>query len=153
MSQLEKAKLQEIDKNDQPKGEADVVQFNPSSLKLKLTNSIEGGQSRGKQRRQQNAKSSTVLTVELIFDSADEDNNNQDNRDKPCFLIVRFLLVGHLAVPWAIIGSDDQCVCLVTESGSGQRLLAGREGEETEGERRWCQVTVPLMWRSRTGRA
>ncbi len=77
MSQLEKAKLQEIDKNDQPKGEADVVQFNPSSLKLKLSNSIEGGQSRGKQRRQQNAKSSTVLTVELIFDSADEDNNGK----------------------------------------------------------------------------
>ncbi len=77
MSQLEKAKLQEIDKNDHPKGNPDVVQFNPASLKLKLTNSIEGGQSRGRQRRQHNAKSSTVLTVELIFDSADEDNNGK----------------------------------------------------------------------------
>lgn len=77
MSQLEKAKLQEVraDRNETTEGEPVEVQFNPTSLKLKITNSVEGGQSRGRQRRQQNAKSSTVLTLELIFDSADEDEN------------------------------------------------------------------------------
>ena len=45
MSILEKAKLQEItdDGKDTPVGDAIPVQFNPTTLKLQITNSLEGG--------------------------------------------------------------------------------------------------------------
>jgi hypothetical protein len=48
------------------------VQFNPTSLKLTMSNSTDGGKSRGRQVQQYNGSSSTSLSVELIFDSADE---------------------------------------------------------------------------------
>ena len=74
MAELLKAKLQEVsaDKNQSPVGEAVPVQFNPSSLKLKLQNKTDGGRSRGRQRRQHNGTSSTVLSMDLVFDTADE---------------------------------------------------------------------------------
>lgn len=74
MSELEKAKLQEVsaDSNETPVGDPVEVQFNPNSLKLTLKNAVEGGRARGRQRRQQTGTSSTTLSMDLIFDSADE---------------------------------------------------------------------------------
>jgi hypothetical protein len=41
-------------------------------MRLQISNSTEGGQSRGRQTRQFLGSSSTTLTVELVFDTADE---------------------------------------------------------------------------------
>ena len=74
MSTLEKATLQEIKSDDSraPIGDPIPVQFNPTTLKLQLSNTIEGNRSRGRQSRQYIGSSSTTLTLELIFDTADE---------------------------------------------------------------------------------
>lgn len=49
-----------------------VVQFNPASLRLTMSNSVDGGVSRGRQAQQFVGRSSTTLHVELEFDTADE---------------------------------------------------------------------------------
>ena len=74
MSQLEKATLQAVssDASATPIGDPIPVQFNPSSMRLEIKNSTEGGESRGRQVRQYTGTSSTTLTLELIFDTADE---------------------------------------------------------------------------------
>lgn len=74
MSELLKATLQEVSSDSSQKaiGDPVPVQFNPSSLKLKLQNKTDGGRSRGRQRRQHNGASSTVLSMDLVFDTADE---------------------------------------------------------------------------------
>jgi len=73
---LSKATLLAItaDENPRPKNDAKPVpvQFNPTSLRLQFTNQMEGNQSRGRQRRQYIASSSTKLTLQLIFDTADD---------------------------------------------------------------------------------
>ncbi|HJQ69632.1 MAG TPA: hypothetical protein VKA70_11705 [Blastocatellia bacterium] len=69
--QLEKAKIAELDDQNRVKGEF-PVQFNPTSLRLQITNAIEGGNSAGRQVRQYIGSSSTTLTLDLIFDTADE---------------------------------------------------------------------------------
>src|SRR4030095_5619842 len=48
------------------------VQFNPTTLKLTLSNQVEGGDSQGRQVRQHIGPSSTTLSLDLIFDTADE---------------------------------------------------------------------------------
>lgn len=68
--QLQKAIIEELD-GDTGKG-AFPVQFNPTTLRLTLTNRVEGGQSQGKQVRQHLGPSSTTLSLDLIFDTADE---------------------------------------------------------------------------------
>jgi hypothetical protein len=74
MSQLEKATLQPISSDEaaRPLGPPIPVQFNPSSLRLQIANQTEGGESRGRQVRQYTGSSSTTLSLELIFDTADE---------------------------------------------------------------------------------
>lgn len=74
MGELAKAKLEKVlsDAAETPDGEAFPVQFNPSSLKIKVTNTIEGGRSTARQVRQQTGNSSRTLSLELIFDTADE---------------------------------------------------------------------------------
>ena len=74
MSGLKKATLQEIKADEQGStvGPPIEVQFNPSSLKLQLTNTVEGGVSRTRQARQFLGKGSTVLSFDLIFDTADD---------------------------------------------------------------------------------
>ncbi|MCP5119763.1 MAG: hypothetical protein GY953_53880, partial [bacterium] len=69
MSQLEKATLQAIssDESASPIGDPIPVQFNPTTLRLQITNSTEGGESRGKQVRQYTGSSSSTLNLELIF--------------------------------------------------------------------------------------
>ncbi|MGW1346190.1 CIS tube protein [Kribbella sp. NPDC002412] len=48
------------------------VQFNPASLRLTMSNNVDGGTSRGRQAQQYNGSGSTQLHVELEFDTADE---------------------------------------------------------------------------------
>lgn len=74
MPELSKATLQEIDNQNRPRaGRAAVaVQFNPSSLRLQYSNQSEGGRSAGRQARQHTGNGSATLTVELVFDTADE---------------------------------------------------------------------------------
>ncbi len=87
---LEKAKLQEVsnDAKSTPIGKAVNVQFNPTTLRVKLSNSIEGGKSRGRQKRQYIGSSSSVLTLELVFDTADEGTTAKPRsvREKTNFL-------------------------------------------------------------------
>ena len=69
--ELQKAKIAELDDNDEEK-DSFAVQFNPTTLKLSLTNRVEGGETQGKQVRQHLGASSTTLNLDLIFDTADE---------------------------------------------------------------------------------
>ncbi len=73
MPTLRRATLQEIsaDAAATPLGPEIEVQFNPASLKLDLANRVEGGDSRGRQNRQYLGKTSTTLTFDLHFDTAD----------------------------------------------------------------------------------
>lgn len=74
MPQLSKATLQEIDNANQPRAgrPAVVVQFNPASLRLQYANHSEGGRSAGRSARQHTGEGALTLTVELVFDTADE---------------------------------------------------------------------------------
>jgi hypothetical protein len=70
--------LQEITADAAAKGVGKpvAVQFNPSTLKLRLANEVEGGNSRGRQARQYVGKSSTELSLELVFDTSDEGDDD-----------------------------------------------------------------------------
>jgi hypothetical protein len=92
---LEKAKLQEITSAAaaQPVGTAVDVQFNPTSLKLVLTNTMEGGQAKGRQKRQYIGSSSTKLSMQLIFDTADEGTESKPRSVRELTSgVARFLL-------------------------------------------------------------
>ena len=71
---LEKALLEVIDASPQAKlvGRSLEVQFNPTSLRLQAQNTIEGNRSSSRQVRQFIGSSSATLSMDLIFDSADE---------------------------------------------------------------------------------
>src|SRR5436853_3639359 len=69
--QLQKATIAEIGDNDRLTDEL-PVQFNPTSLRLQVTNTLEGGKTMGRQVRQYIGSSSTTLSLDLIFDTADE---------------------------------------------------------------------------------
>ncbi|MEI6668464.1 MAG: hypothetical protein WCP29_09935 [Acidobacteriota bacterium] len=73
MPTLKKATLQEIkaDASAAPIGAEIEVQFNPASLTLELANRVEGGDTRGRQNRQYLGKTSTTLSFDLHFDTAD----------------------------------------------------------------------------------
>lgn len=79
MTELQKATLVKLTAGDNPTedGTPVEVQFNPASMRLALTNETEGGRSRGRQERQFTGLSSTDLTFDLVFDTADEDNGGQ----------------------------------------------------------------------------
>jgi hypothetical protein len=51
------------------------VQFNPATLRLQMTNNVEGGEARHRTAQQYTGSSSTTLTLELHFDSADQRSN------------------------------------------------------------------------------
>src|SRR5712671_5954359 len=75
MAELKKATLQEITADASAKpvlGTELPVQFNPASLKLDLANRVEGGDTLGRQNRQYLGKTSTTLTFDLHFDTADQ---------------------------------------------------------------------------------
>jgi hypothetical protein len=74
MTSYSKAKLQPVrdDENETPEGEPIEVQFNPNSLRLSRSASNDVGATDGRQRPQYLGTSSATLTVELVFDTADE---------------------------------------------------------------------------------
>lgn len=75
MSALARADLQVLDR----KGTATdtiPVQFNPTTMQLQMSNSVDGATSKGRQTQQYNGSSSTVLSLDLEFDTADEGTND-----------------------------------------------------------------------------
>lgn len=96
MSGLEKATLTRLsnDANDTEEGEPIPVQFNPSSLKLTLSNNTEGGASRGRPQRQFSGNASTELAFDLVFDTADEDDGSGGPRSvrEKTALVEQFVL-------------------------------------------------------------
>src|SRR2546423_7633527 len=99
MSGLVKASLQEIrsDRAGTPIGNAVDVQFNPASLRLALSNHVEGGQARHNQARQFVGKSSTGPSFELQFETADE----ADGLGAPVSVLHRPAPVGKFGSPKA----------------------------------------------------
>ena len=71
MSALEKARLEVVDGGGNVTDSV-PVQFNPTTMSLQMSNSNDGGSSRGRQTQQYNGSSSTTLTLDLEFDTADE---------------------------------------------------------------------------------
>jgi Contractile injection system tube protein len=71
---LAKASLQELtgDRNPTESGAPIDVQFNPASLRLQMTNNVEGGKTTTRPVEQHTGTSSDTLTLELVFDTADE---------------------------------------------------------------------------------
>jgi hypothetical protein len=96
MSGLEKATLTKLsnDRKDTEDGQPIAVQFNPSSLKLTLTNNTEGGQNTGRSQRQFTGNSSTELAFDLVFDTADEDDGSGGPRSvrEKTALVEQFVL-------------------------------------------------------------
>lgn len=102
MSDLKKATLFELNPDGKTlkkdsKGKEDQgteVQFNPATMKLQISNATEGGESRGRQVRQHLGKSSTTLTLDLIFDTADEGTT-----DKPRSVRDRTAIIEKYVLP------------------------------------------------------
>jgi Contractile injection system tube protein len=104
MPSLSKASLQEItaDKAATPVGQPLSVQFNPQSLKLELANKIEGGDTKGRQQRQYLGKTSTTLSFDLHFDTADDGTT-----DTPVSVRTQTAMVERFVLPKGT-GNDKQ---------------------------------------------
>jgi len=74
MSNLLKATLQELPATEGAPaiGEPVNVQFNPTSLRVQISNRSAGGQQAGSQARQRPGTGEMSVSFELIFDTADE---------------------------------------------------------------------------------
>jgi hypothetical protein len=74
MSALERCQLIPLtgDANPQPAGEPVRVQFNPTSMRMSMTNEVGSGGGPGRQAEQYIGASSTTLSFDLVFDTADE---------------------------------------------------------------------------------
>jgi len=92
MAELKKATLAQVDAKGTVSQEL-PVQFNPTTLRLQMTNSIDTGNSKGRQNWTYNGTSSSTLTVELVFDTGDEGTSSRpaDVRDKTA-MVRRFML-------------------------------------------------------------
>jgi hypothetical protein len=103
--ELAKAKLQEVtaDPEAKPQGDPLEVQFNPTTLRLQLSNVIEGGESLGRQVRQFVGKSSATLTLDLVFDTADEGTT-----DEPRSVREKTNRLEYFLKPRSVEGSDKQ---------------------------------------------
>lgn len=89
--QLQKAIIAELDQGREK--DPFPVQFNPTTLHLTLNNRVEGGESQGRQARGFIGHSATTLSLDLIFDTADEgtSENPRSVREKTR-KIERFLI-------------------------------------------------------------
>jgi len=97
MTSLAKAQLQEVTAGATAtpvSGTAFDVQFNPQSLKLGLSNKVEGGHATGRQNRQYLGKTSTSLQFDLVFDTAD-----QGTTDAPVSVRTRTAMVERFLLP------------------------------------------------------
>lgn len=75
---LQKAVLHVLDRQGKPVKKLEhVVQFNPTTMSLQTQNTVDGAKSRGRQRQQFNGKSSTTLSLDLEYDTADEGTTAQ----------------------------------------------------------------------------
>ena len=94
MTALTHAVLEVLDSGGNA-SDAVEVQFNPASLSLQMANSIDGGESRGRQTQQYNGSSSTTLSLDLEFDTADEGTTEApvDVRTRTA-AVARFVLPG-----------------------------------------------------------
>ncbi len=74
MPELLKAEMLKLgtEPDSEPVGDPIPVQFNPTTLRLQMSNSFDGGNTRSRQSRQYQGNSSTTLSVELVFDTSDE---------------------------------------------------------------------------------
>lgn len=95
MSGLAKARLSEVRSTPGAEtiGEPLEVQFNPESLKLTISNAVEGGGRSGRQARQYIGSSSTELSFDLVFDTAEEvsaDGTHRSVRERTS-MVERFL--------------------------------------------------------------
>ena len=92
---LTKATLQKLSSVEKGKliGKPMPVQFNPTSLRLSIANKTESGQALEVRTRQYLATGSSKLTMQLVFDTADEGTTGQpvsvQTRTK---LVTQFLL-------------------------------------------------------------
>lgn len=80
MSALTKAQLGEITADDTPTevpGTLVDVQFNPTSLRVQLSNRTAGGQQAGAQARQRPGTGEMTVSFELVFDTADEGSTEE----------------------------------------------------------------------------
>lgn len=74
MTSLLKATLQELPATEgaPPIGEPVNVQFNPTTLRVQISNRSAGGQQAGSQARQRPGTGEMAVSFDLIFDTADE---------------------------------------------------------------------------------
>jgi hypothetical protein len=79
MPGLQKAYIVEISSDEKARelGPRFPVQFNPASLKLQISASMAQGTPSGSQVRQSTGAPTSTLTLELVFDTADEGATNQ----------------------------------------------------------------------------
>lgn len=75
MSDLTKARLGEIGSGSGPQQGSNWVdvQFNPTSLRVQISNKTAGGQQAGAQARQRPGTGEMQVSFDLVFDTADED--------------------------------------------------------------------------------
>lgn len=76
MSALLKARLAEIGSGERPTEVANTtvdVQFNPTSLRVQISNRTAGGAQAGAQARQRPGTGDMTVGFDLVFDTADED--------------------------------------------------------------------------------
>ncbi|HEX3131871.1 MAG TPA: hypothetical protein VH394_31325 [Thermoanaerobaculia bacterium] len=93
--ELLKAELIELKPGDPPVEVPDSsvpVQFNPTTLRLQISNQAEGGKAQGRPARQYIA-TSTVLSMDLVFDTADEGTSDEPRsvRERTA-MVERFVL-------------------------------------------------------------
>ena len=80
MTALTKAYLAEITSGDSPTevgGTKVDVQFNPTTLRVQLSNRTAGGQQAGAQARQRPGTGEMQVSFDLVFDTADEGTTTQ----------------------------------------------------------------------------
>ncbi|MEA2481127.1 MAG: hypothetical protein QOJ07_3049, partial [Thermoleophilaceae bacterium] len=57
-------------------GDPHRAQFNPTSLRMQVTNEVRSGGGRGRQAEQYQGASSTTLSFDLVYDTADEGDSD-----------------------------------------------------------------------------
>jgi len=73
---FEKATLQEVDSKPSPTpatvGDPITVQINPATLRLQMSNNVDAGKAFARPNTQYQGSSSSTLSFDLVFDTADE---------------------------------------------------------------------------------
>jgi hypothetical protein len=80
MSALTKAQLGEITSGDHPSEVPNTlvdVQFNPTTLRVQISNKTAGGQQAGAQARQRPGTGEMQVSFDLVYDTADEGSTDQ----------------------------------------------------------------------------